>query len=141
MGIAMQLKDSKAEIIENFEEVKSIKYPRSYLESIMLNLITNAIKYKSSKRSPVIHVNTKRVGDFVKLTVSDNGIGIDLDKHGAQLFQLFKRFNHKVEGRGLGLNIVKSQVESLGGKIEVESIPKQGTKFNVYLKDFKEETK
>lgn len=138
MGIALQIKDSGAIISSDFNEVKSIKYPRSYLESIMVNLITNAIKYRSKKRTPEIEIVAKRMNEFVVLSVKDNGLGINLEKHGKKLFQLFQRFNYKVEGRGLGLNIVKSQLESLGGKIEVESTVGVGTTFYAYLKDLSE---
>jgi len=135
MDIGLQIRNSNAKILEDFSEVNTIKYPRSYIESILLNLLTNAIKYRSEDRKLVIRVKSQQVDDYMLLTVKDNGIGIDLKKHGKQLFQLFQRINHKVEGRGLGLNIVKTQVESLGGKIEVESEVNQGTTFKIYLKD------
>ncbi|MEM9023391.1 MAG: ATP-binding protein, partial [Bacteroidota bacterium] len=73
------------------------------------------------------------VNGQVRLTVSDNGIGIDLDKHGAKLFGLYQRFHSHIEGKGLGLYIVKSQLEALGGRVEVQSEPDKGTMFHVYF--------
>lgn len=137
-GIALDIRNNKVVIREDFSAVDTITFPPSYLESIILNLLTNAIKYKAADRSPEILVKTTRSGKFTLLSVSDNGIGIDLKKNGDRLFGLFQRFHHKVEGKGLGLNIVKSQIESMDGKIDVESIPGQGTTFKVYLKNLDE---
>ena len=135
MVITLEVRNKNAIIQEDFSEVENIKYPPSYLESIILNLLTNAIKYKAKDRDPIIKVKTEKVPGHTLLTVSDNGIGIDLEKNGDRLFRLFQRFHRHVEGKGLGLNIVKSQVESLGGRIEVESEVGKGTVFKVYLKD------
>ena len=133
--ISLEIRNKNAVITEDFSGATRVRYPRSYLESIILNLLTNAIKYKAKDRDPVINLKTEKTPGYTVLTVSDNGIGIDLKKHSGKLFRVFQRFHRSVEGKGLGLNLVKSQVESLGGKIEVESEVGEGTVFKVYLKD------
>ena len=138
MVISLEIRNKNAIIKEDFSEAESVRYPRSYLESIILNLLTNAIKYKAKERDPEINLKTEKIPGYTVLTVSDNGIGIDLKKHGDKIFRLFQRFHRTVEGKGLGLNLVKSQVESLGGKIEVDSTVGKGTVFKVYLKDLGE---
>ena len=140
MVISLEIRNKNAIIKEDFAAAESIEYPPSYLESIILNLLTNAIKYKAKDRYPIINVKTEKIPGFTVLIVSDNGIGIDLKKNGHRLFHLFQRFHRKVEGKGLGLSIVKSQVESLGGKIEVESELGKGTVFKVYLRDLAKKT-
>ena len=136
--ISLEIRNKNAVITEDFSGATRVRYPRSYLESIILNLLTNAIKYKAKDRDPVINLKTEKIPGYTVLTVSDNGIGIDLKKHSGKLFRVFQRFHRSVEGKGLGLNLVKSQVESLGGKIEVESEVGEGTVFKVYLKDLGE---
>ncbi len=118
------------DISEDAEEIFTIK---SYMESIIYNLISNAIKYKSPDRTPQISVSAKKeAGNFI-LKVADNGIGIDMDKHSKYLFGLYKRFNVETEGKGLGLHMTKAQIETLGGTITVESEPGKGSVFTVTL--------
>lgn len=116
-----------------FSEVEEVEYVEAYLESILLNLITNAIKYKHPDRDPEINIFTYEEGCNIFLVVKDNGIGIDLEKNGDQLFQMYKTFDCNENANGLGLFITKGQIESLGGKITVESKLGKGTKFTVQL--------
>ncbi|MEP0518254.1 HAMP domain-containing sensor histidine kinase [Dokdonia sp.] len=116
-----------------FSEVEEIPYVSAYLESILHNLITNAIKYKHPDRDPEINIFTYEEDKKNYLVVKDNGLGIDLDKHGKQLFQMYKTFHHNDDATGLGLFLTKSQIESLGGKITVESSVGKGSKFTVQL--------
>jgi PAS domain S-box-containing protein len=104
---------------------------RSYVQSILYNLINNAIKHRAKSRQLQIAVKVSREPGKVVLKVSDNGQGINLHKHGEQLFGLYKRFNPYVEGRGLGLHMTKMQVNALGGTIEVKSKEDRGTTFTV----------
>lgn len=107
---------------------------KAYLYSILYNLISNAIKYRSPQRVLHIHVQTEEENGMVKLSVRDNGMGIDLEKNGDKLFGLYNRFNSKnIAGRGIGLYLVKTQVEALNGKLSLESIVDQGTTFYIYL--------
>ncbi|WP_299209658.1 HAMP domain-containing sensor histidine kinase [uncultured Dokdonia sp.] len=116
-----------------FSEVEEFPYVSAYLESILHNLITNAIKYKHPDRDPEINIFTYEEDNKSYLVVKDNGLGIDLEKHGSQLFQMYKTFHNNEDATGLGLFLTKSQVESLGGKITVESRVGKGSKFTVQL--------
>lgn len=118
------------ELSDDAIEVFSIK---SYMESIVYNLISNAIKYKSPKRRPQITISSKKINDSILIKVSDNGRGIDLSQHEESIFGLYKRFHLEIEGKGLGLHMTKTQVEALGGKIAVESEPGEGTTFTITL--------
>ncbi|WP_271767543.1 PAS domain S-box protein [Aquimarina algiphila] len=106
----------------------------AYLDSILLNFITNGIKYSSNERDSYVTLSTRIEGDFVVLSIEDNGLGIDLKKHQAKLFGMYKTFHNNKEARGIGLFITKNQVEAMGGKIEVESIVNKGTIFKIYMK-------
>jgi signal transduction histidine kinase len=103
------------------------------MESIMLNLVTNAIKYRSPERLPVVIINAHTNYKGIVITIEDNGLGIDLERYRNKLFGMNKTFHGNEDARGLGLYITKNQVESMGGRIEVESKLNVGTKFSVYL--------
>lgn len=106
----------------------------AYLESILLNLMTNAVKYRSNERDLVIQLSCTDQDDFRVLHVKDNGIGIDLNLHGSKIFGMYKTFSNNKDSRGLGLFIVKTQIEAMKGKIEVESEYGAGTTFKVYFR-------
>ena len=120
----------KTNIQDDASEIFSIK---SYLESILYNLISNAIKYKSNSRTPELMIDISRQKDFFVIKMIDNGIGIDLNLYGDYVFGLYKRFNLEIEGKGLGLHMTKNQVEALGGSINVESALDKGTIFSITL--------
>lgn len=130
-SIEKQVKESGAQIETNFAEVKSIYFPKRFLHSILINLLTNAIKYKSDKRKLIITLTTRVNKEHTILYFSDNGLGMNMNKFGTKIFGLYQRFHSKIDGKGLGLYIVKSQIESMDGKIEVESTPDVGTTFKV----------
>jgi signal transduction histidine kinase len=129
-----EIESSQVVFSVNFE-VSSIYSFKSYIHSIMFNLLSNAIKYQSPQRILKIDILTQRKGNKTMLIIKDNGMGIDLDKYKSKLFQIYQRFHLHVKGKGIGLYLVKSQVESLGGKIEVNSEPEVGTTFTIQLKD------
>ncbi|RYZ95238.1 MAG: PAS domain S-box protein, partial [Sphingobacteriaceae bacterium] len=110
-----------------------IKYHPAYLESILLNFLTNSIRYRSKDRRPEITINYTNHENNGVLTVCDNGLGIDMDKHGQNLFGMYKTFHGNSEAKGVGLFITKNQVEAMGGKIEVQSAVDNGTIFKVYF--------
>lgn len=116
--------------IENHLELKIIP---AYLESILLNLVSNAIKYVRLKHGAFIRVSAKKSGRQMQLVVEDNGLGIDLEKHGNKIFGMFKTFHKNEDARGIGLFITKSQVEVLGGSITVQSTEGKGSTFTVIL--------
>jgi signal transduction histidine kinase len=97
--------------------------------------LSNAIKYKSQDRLPKIEISSRYEDSYAIIDIKDNGIGIDLDKHGHQLFTLNATFSDHEDSRGIGLFITKNHIESIGGKIEVESELGKGTCFSVYLKN------
>lgn len=129
-----EIDDTKASITKDFSQADKVYAVAPYVESILYNLISNAIKYRDPLRPPVITLKTSLSQDFVCLTVSDNGLGINLGKYKQNMFTLYKRFHTHMEGKGLGLYLVKTQILALGGKIDVESEIDKGTTFNVYFK-------
>jgi len=130
-----EITKSNAIILEDFTKAFKVKSFRPYIDSIFLNLISNAIKYRRPHINPVINIRTEIRDDFVCLIFSDNGLGIDLILYEDKLFTLYKRFHDHVDGKGIGLYLVKTQVIALGGKLEVESEVNSGTTFFVYLKN------
>jgi light-regulated signal transduction histidine kinase (bacteriophytochrome) len=106
---------------------------RAMLQSIVYNLVSNAIKYRSPDKQVIINIRSKWIGDKMQIEVQDNGLGIDLDRFKSNLFGLYKRFHNHTEGKGLGLFLVKLQTEMLGGTIQVESKPGVGSTFRVVV--------
>lgn len=123
----------EVQVINHVAEEVYIKGLASYIESILLNMLTNAIKYRSPDRKAIIQFSAKRVGLFWQIAIQDNGLGIDLAKHGHKLFGMYKTFHKNADARGIGLFITKNQIEAMGGKIEVESKIGEGSTFNIYL--------
>lgn len=119
------------EININFQEVEGFKTITSYIHCIFYNLITNSIKYKHPVRTPVIEITSKIENGKLILLFSDNGQGIDLNAHKEKIFGLYKKFNTNIEGKGMGLYLIKNQVEMLGGKIDVKSEVGIGTEFKI----------
>jgi len=126
-----QVIETKAEITYDFSKAPHISYPHIYLESIFLNLLSNSIKYRSKERVPQIHFETDHVNGKIKLTAKDNGIGIDLEKHGDKLFGLHKVFHRNKDARGVGLYLTKTHVEAMGGSIMAESEVDKGITFEL----------
>ena len=116
-----------------FEEVESISTVKSYLYSIFYNLLSNSIKYHKDGMTPVISISSRKVENKVELRFKDNGKGIDLSKHSSNVFGLYKRFDNSMEGKGMGLFMVKTQVQALGGTIHIKSQPGEGTEFVIQL--------
>jgi len=112
-----------------FNDVESIFTIRSYAYSIFYNLISNSIKYCRPGIPPVINISSHKLTDKIELRFKDNCKGIDLEKNGDQVFGLYKRFDTSTEGKGMGLFMVKTQVEALGGTIDIKSKPGEGTEF------------
>jgi signal transduction histidine kinase len=131
-----EIEDTHTKIINNFTEADKVYAIAPYVESILYNLISNAIKYRDPERAPLIAIRTTHEKEFVCLAVMDNGLGIDLKKYQQSVFSLYKRFHLHVEGKGLGLYLVKTQIEALGGRVEVKSSPNEGTTFHVYFKRY-----
>jgi signal transduction histidine kinase len=129
-----EITNAQAVITADFSQAETIRTVKPYLESILYNLISNAIKYRDPERTPVINVKTQRTPSEICLIVSDNGLGIDVTAFREKLFTLYSRFHTHLEGKGLGLYLVKTQVTALGGRIEIESEVNKGTTFKVWFK-------
>lgn len=130
------ISEVSATIHIDFSEAPEIHYPNIYLESILLNLLSNALKYYSPKRKPEISFKTYKLNGAILLTVSDNGLGIDLEKYSHQIFKLRKTFHAHAESRGIGLFMVKNQIEAMGGEIIIESKVDVGTTFTINFNKF-----
>jgi signal transduction histidine kinase len=131
--LRMAIADASAEIYTDFSEVPEIDYIESYLESILLNLVSNALKYRSPERNPVIEIYSYKEDDRDHLMVKDNGQGIDLEKHGQRMFNIYQTFHANKDAEGVGLFLIKNKIESLQGSISVESEVGRGTTFTIML--------
>lgn len=131
--LAMDISRTGTQIVANFEQLPKIKYTKAYLESILLNLISNSIKYRHPDRVPKIEISSYLEQGRPVLKVQDNGLGIDLQANKDKIFGMFKTFHEHPHAKGIGLFLTKNQVESLGGHIEVESEVNAGTCFRLYL--------
>ncbi len=118
----------------DFDKAPIVNVNKSYFESILLNLMTNSLKYKDDIRQLKIIISSKKVGNTILVTFKDNGIGIDMKLNKDKIFGLYQRFHDYPDSKGLGLYLVKSQVESMGGKISVNSEVGVGTTFEITLK-------
>jgi PAS domain S-box-containing protein len=133
LGINAIILTSDATINIEINDTIEIIATQSYLESIIFNMLTNAIKYKSPTRNPIININAEIIDNETKLTIQDNGIGIDLIKNKDKVFGMYKTFHGNPDAVGLGLFMVKNHIESMGGRIEIESELDKGTTFNMYF--------
>jgi PAS domain S-box-containing protein len=133
VGFAPQSREYGAEITSEFG-VPVVRFPRKYMESIFSNLISNALKYRHPERAPRIEVQSRKTDRGILLSVADNGLGIDLQRHREHLFKIRKTFHRHVDAKGLGLFMTKTQVEAMGGKIWAESTPGKGSVFFVEIK-------
>lgn len=120
-------------VISSIKNDIEVNYNPAYLESVLYNLISNAIRYSHHERHPTIHIDSYFENKKTVLKVSDNGIGIDLNKNGHKIFGMYKKFSTHKDSKGIGLFITKNQIDAMGGSITVESEPNLGTTFKVYI--------
>lgn len=119
----------------DLDSVSLLNTNKAYLESILLNLLTNSLKYSSKDRILRITIIAQQINNTVKLTFKDNGIGIDLTKNKDKVFGLYQRFHDYPDSKGLGLYLVKSQVEAMKGTINIESQVNKGTTITLTFKN------
>lgn len=127
------LKQNNGKIINEIPDTLKVKALPAYLESILTNCLTNAIKYKREEKDPIIILNAEQTKDYTILNIEDNGLGIDMKKFGKKLFGLYNTFHKNKEARGIGLYISKNQIEAMNGKIAATSVPGQGSTFKIYF--------
>lgn len=132
-SIVSLIRDTDALIEEDFSEAPSVYFSRKNLRSIIYNLLSNAIRYRSPDRQPVISIRSYTRDQQIVLSVKDNGLGIKKEDQ-IKIFGMFKRLHSHIEGTGMGMAIVKRIVENNGGKIEIDSEPGVGSTFCVYFK-------
>jgi sensor histidine kinase regulating citrate/malate metabolism len=132
------IKKEKVDIEIVIDDELELNTIPSYFDSILLNLLTNAIKYKSDQRKATVALSLLQADDFIRFDVKDNGLGIDLERQGRKMFGMYKTFHKHPDARGVCLFLTKNQVEALGGRIEVASKVDEGTVFSVFLRAVKE---
>ncbi|WP_316752662.1 PAS domain S-box protein [Pedobacter gandavensis] len=128
-GLQSEINKSEAIIETDFEDAPSVYFPAKYLYSIFHNLFSNCLKYQSPKRKLVIQLKSEKMDGKVLLSFTDNGLGIDMDKHKDNCFKIGKVFHHHPNSKGFGLYMTKTQVEAMKGKIWVESKIDVGSTF------------
>jgi two-component system, chemotaxis family, CheB/CheR fusion protein len=133
LTIREMIEESKAEISCEFDESVVIRFSRKNFRSIIYNLLSNSIKYKSLDKLPVIKIKTENIDGNVILSIKDNGLGIN-EYDQTKMFTMFKRFHDHVEGTGVGLYLVKRIVDNAGGTIDIKSKVGEGTLFSIYFK-------
>jgi PAS domain S-box-containing protein len=133
-SLSSQISRTGIKIINDIPDAIQIQGISAYIDSIVLNMITNAIKYKSEVRESFLRIYYEEDKSTITLFFQDNGLGIDINKHGDKLFGMYKTFHRHDDSRGIGLFITKNQVESMGGKIKVESEVNIGTTFKIIFK-------
>ncbi|NOS90376.1 MAG: PAS domain S-box protein [Cyclobacteriaceae bacterium] len=129
--LSVLITSTQAVIVSDFTSAPQIHYPNIYLESILINLLSNALKYRHPDKTPEIHFLTSETEGGIQMTIRDNGLGINLKKYGHHLFKLRKTFHNHPESRGIGLFMIKNQIEALGGEINIFSEENNGTTFTV----------
>lgn len=128
-----EIKKNKVIIENKVDQDETIVFNPAYLESILLNFTSNAIRYSHPDRTPVISYSLTTTADHKILEIQDNGLGINLEKHGKKIFGMYKTFHKHKDSRGIGLFITKNQIEAMGGKVDVSSQVGIGTTFKIYF--------
>ncbi len=132
----MDIAHNEIAIYNSIRKDDFINVNPAYLESVIYNLISNGIKYKSDKRNSKVILQSVHTKNELKILIADNGIGIDTEKYKSQLFEIYQTFHgtNREDSRGVGLYITKTQMEALGGTIDVESTLDEGTTFILTFK-------
>jgi signal transduction histidine kinase len=132
-GIDTFIAANPCTITHDFSQIDEVYTIKSYLHSVFHNLLSNAIKYRDTSKNTLIHIYSELEEHTIRICFKDNGVGIDLAKYKDIIFGLYKRFHLQIEGKGLGLHLVKTQVEAMNGKISVESTLGTGSTFTITL--------
>ncbi len=135
ISINSLIQNSQASISIDFSKIDIIKFNKSYLKSIFLNLITNSIKYAKPNTLANISIRSEITNNATQLIISDNGIGFDLEKVHNKVFGLHETFSNHIDSNGIGLYLVYKHVTNLGGKISLDSKVNEGSTFTITFKD------
>ncbi|MGO4904361.1 PAS domain-containing sensor histidine kinase [Flavobacterium sp. W20_MBD1_R3] len=135
MALSLSIKASEIVITHSIPNSLMVSVIPAYLDSILLNLFTNAIKYKSPNRNATLEISYETKDNYNIINFKDNGLGLNLEKDGHKLFGMYKTFHGNEDAKGIGLFLTKNQLEAMGGKIEVESKVGQGSNFKIYLNE------
>lgn len=130
-SLRMLISNSHTNITIDFDDAPTVMFNKAFLDSIFLNLISNAIKYRRPGVDPEIRLKTSRVNNSVQLEVSDNGLGFDIEKNGKKIFGFNQKFNSNEDSKGIGLYLVHNHITTLGGTIRVDSTLGKGTTFTI----------
>ncbi len=131
--LRIEIHNTHSRLLNNVSSDIVIKSNRVYVDSIILNLLSNAIKYRHPERAPRIDISASLSDGLLVLKISDNGIGLDLEKIKGKLFGMYQTFHSNPDAKGIGLYLVKSQVEAIGGSIDIESEFNVGTTFIIRI--------
>jgi PAS domain S-box-containing protein len=134
-ALSLVIRDSRIVITDTIPINLSVRVIPAYLDSILLNLFTNAIKYKSHDNNAKLEIGYEIDENYTIITFKDNGLGIDLKRNGHKIFGMYKTFHGNEDAKGIGLFITKNQLEAMDGKIEVESEIGVGSTFKVYFNE------
>lgn len=127
--------DDRLRFINNVPDSAFVNHNPAYLESILLNFSTNAIKYAHPDRFPTIEFNFLVEKGQKVLTITDNGLGIDLDRYNKSLFGFNQTFHQHDKANGIGLYITKYQIEAMKGTVSVQSKVGEGTTFRIHFSE------
>lgn len=132
-GMLQIIPHEEVKITTDFSDMDTLYSIKSSIKSILYNLLSNSIKFRQPGTQTLISITTKQQGDTITLSVKDNGRGIDLHRFGTRIFNLYERFHPDIEGKGIGLFMVKTQVEMLGGTVQIKSEVGVGTEVVIEL--------
>jgi PAS domain S-box-containing protein len=132
-SVSALARNGNVELVNLVDKNHNIYGLPAYLDSIILNFITNGIKYRSKDQDSYVKISSIKEKNKTILIFEDNGVGIDMKRHGSKLFGMYKTFHGNKDSRGIGLFITKSQIEAMGGSIQVVSEPNKGSKFIITL--------
>lgn len=132
-NLSPYLSKNNATLVNQVCDTLEVPVIPAYIDSILMNFITNAVKYKDPQRDPIVTLTATSENGYTILSISDNGLGIDLKKYGNKIFGMYKTFHDNSDARGIGLYISKNQIEAMNGKVAVESTLGVGTIFKIYF--------